>query len=170
MDRQSGLIKNDVASINDVVEKYSSLVYRIARTNLKSGHDADDVYQDVFLRYIEKERTFESEEHRKAWFIRVTINRCKSFFTSSWRQKTTSIDDEDLQDKLVFDDSRQREIYEAVLGLPDKLKNTVILFYFESMSIAEISKTLKTTEASVKMRLMRARQALKLDMEGGDKS
>ena len=68
----------------------------------------------------------------------------------------------------MFEDDRYQEIREAVMSLPDKLKNTVILFYFENMSVSEIAKAMRTTEASVKMRLMRARKALKLDLEGGE--
>ena len=169
MDRQNSLLINNADSINDVVERYSSLIYKIARSNLRDVHDADDIYQDVFLRYISKPRTFESEEHRKAWFIRVTINCCNSFFTSSWRKKTMSLEDEEIKEEdLVFEDDNHKEIREAVMSLPDKLKNTVILFYFENMSISEIAKAMHTTEASVKMRLMRARKALKLDLEGGE--
>ena len=167
MDRHGSLLTNSAESINDVVERYSSLVYKIARSNLRDVHDADDIYQDVFLRYISKPRTFESEEHRKAWFIRVTINCCNSLFTSSWRKKTMSLEDDEVkEDDLVFEDDNNRELYEAVLSLPDKLKNTVILFYFEDMSVSEIAKAMRTTEASVKMRLVRARKALKLDLEG----
>ncbi len=169
MDRHGSPVTNSAESINEVVERYSSLVYKIARSNLRDSHDADDIYQDVFLRYISKPRKFDSEEHRKAWFIRVTINCCHSFFTSSWRKKTISLDDEEVKEEdLVFEDDGHKEIYEAVLNLPDNLKNTVILFYFENMSISEISKAMRTTEASVKMRLVRARKALKLDLEGGE--
>lgn len=168
MDRHSSLLTNGADSINDVVETYSPLVYKIARSNLRDVHDADDIYQDVFLRYISKSRTFESEEHRKAWFIRVTINCCNSFFTSSWKKRTMSLEDDVKEEDLVFEDDRHKEIHEAVMSLPDKLKNTVILFYFENMSISEIAKAMRTTEASVKMRLMRARKSLKLDLEGGE--
>lgn len=169
MDRHGSPVTNGADSINEVVERYSSLVYKIARSNLRDVHDADDIYQDVFLRYISKPRRFDSEEHRKAWFIRVTINCCRSFFTSSWRKKTVSLDDDEVKEEdLIFEDDGHKEIYEAVLNLPDNLKNTVILFYFENMSISEIAKAMRTTEASVKMRLVRARKALKLDLEGGE--
>jgi RNA polymerase sigma-70 factor (ECF subfamily) len=80
-----------------------------------------------------------------------------------------SLEDEEIKEEdLVFEDDNHKEIREAVMSLPDKLKNTVILFYFENMSISEIAKAMRTTEASVKMRLMRARKALKLDLEGGE--
>ncbi len=168
MDRHGSCLTNSAETINDVVERYSSLVYKIARSNLRNAHDADDIYQDVFLRYISKPRTFESEEHRKNWFIRVTINCCNSFFTSSWRKRNVSLEDEVKEEDLVFEDDNHKEIYEAVLSLPEKLKNTVILFYFENMSVSEIARAMRTTEASVKMRLVRARKALKLDLEGGE--
>lgn len=168
MDNRNDIISNSAESINAVVEKYSSLVYRIARSYFRNSHDADDIYQEVFLRYISKERVFKSEEHRKAWLIRVTINCCNSFYSSSWNKKTTLLDDERAEDEPVFMDSSQNEIYEAVVNLPDKLKDAVVFFYFEGMSVTETAKTLKTTEASVKMRLMRARKILKLDLEGSE--
>ncbi len=168
MDSQERLISNGADTINEVVERYSSLIYKIARSHLKSAHDADDIFQDVFLRYMQKERFFKSEEHRRAWFIRVTINRCNSFFSSSWNKKTTSLDDENTEDELFAEDSASKEVYEAVINLPDKLKDTVVLFYFEEMSVSQTAKALNITEASVKMRLMRARKLLKLDLEGGE--
>lgn len=168
MDHRGDIISNSAESINSVVEKYSSLVYKIARSYFRNSHDADDIYQEVFLRYISKERVFKSEEHRKAWLIRVTINCCNSLYSSSWNKNTTLLDDEKAEDEPVFMDSSRSEIYEAVVNLPDNLKNTVVLFYFEGMSVTETAKALKTTEASVKMRLMRARKLLKLDLEGSE--
>ena len=59
------------------VEQYGSTVYRLALAQTHSQADADDVYQEVFLRYVRAAPAFATEEHRKAWLLRVTINCCK---------------------------------------------------------------------------------------------
>ena len=66
-----------------IVEKYFDTVYRLALSQTQDKNKADDVLQDVFVRYIKSDKTFESEEHLKAWLIRVTINCSKSTFTCS---------------------------------------------------------------------------------------
>ena len=72
--------------IDEVIEKYSDMVYRLAYSRVKSKSDADDIFQEVFLRYINKKRVFENEEHRKAWFISLVLVVCLvvSLFTTSW--------------------------------------------------------------------------------------
>ena len=77
----------------DVVRYYADTVMRIALTKTKSTHDADDIFQEVFLKLAMCEKEFESEEHRKAWIIRVTLNCCNSHFTAPWRKNITSFDD-----------------------------------------------------------------------------
>jgi len=87
MGKQS-LRKDDC--LESVIEEYSTMVYRLAVSQTGNRTDADDVFQEVFLRYIRRERSFESEEHRKAWLIRVTVNCCKNYFNSAWMKKTVS--------------------------------------------------------------------------------
>ena len=150
--------------IDRVVDTYSHLVYNVAFANLKNRHDADDVFQEVFLKYIKADKEFESEEHRKAWLIRVTINCCKTFFTSSW-QKSVGLD-ECGEIAVNCDSTDSNELMNAVLRLPPKLKNAVLLFYYENMSVKEIADALKTSEGSVKTRLSRARDALRSELKG----
>ena len=64
-------------SREEVIRRNSDLVYRLAFSLVKSGADADDIYQDVFMQYIKRRPVFESHEHEKAWFVRVTVNRCR---------------------------------------------------------------------------------------------
>lgn len=64
--------------IEETLNKYSLMVYRLAYFQTGTRHDADDIYQEVFLRLIKVNPSFESEEHRKAWLIRVTVNCCNS--------------------------------------------------------------------------------------------
>lgn len=77
-----------------MIEKYFDTVYRLALSQTKDRYRADDVLQDVFLRYIKTDKDFESEEHVKAWLIRVTVNCCKSTFTNSWFKKTVPLSED----------------------------------------------------------------------------
>ena len=67
-----------------IVEKYFDTVYRLALSQTRDSRRADDVLQEVFLRYIKTDKVFESEEHIKAWLLRVTVNSSKSSFTDTW--------------------------------------------------------------------------------------
>lgn len=153
----------------EVIRHYSDTVMRIALTKTQSSHDADDIFQDVFLKLFESGKSFESEEHRKAWIIRVTINACNSHFTAPWKKNITSFDDllenslADEDDGISLDD--RNEIYKKVLALPENMKEVVLLYYFEDMPIKEIARLLDTSEVNVKKRLSRARQKLKLELE-----
>ena len=75
------------ADRDSVLARNAGTVYRLAYLRTGNVHDAEDIMQDVFLRYIRRSPEFESTEHEKAWFIRVTVNRTRSFFASPWKQR-----------------------------------------------------------------------------------
>lgn len=70
-----------------VFEKYSNMVYRIGLTYLKSKSDAEDIGSEVFVKPMQKSSAFESDEHEKAWIIKVTVNMCKNVLKSKWFQR-----------------------------------------------------------------------------------
>lgn len=146
----------------ETVEKYFDMVYRLALSQTKSKDHADDVVQEVFLRYIKKDRNFESEEHLKAWFIRVTINCVKSFFTTAWYRKT-----EALTDDIVFETKEHGDVFYATQELPEKYRLVIHLFYYEDMSVEEIAECLNTKQSTIKSQLHRARGLLKEKLERG---
>ena len=148
--------------IDTVIDRYSSMVYKIALTNMKSKFDAEDIFQEVFLRYMKNNRPFASEEHRKAWLIRVTVNCCKSAYIAPWNDNISLDDIGEVADTFSQTD---KEVYKEILKLPIDFKTVIILFYYEDMSVSEIAKTLKLTAGAVKMRLSRARNLLKLNLE-----
>lgn len=157
---------------DDVVRYYSPMVYRIALTKTQSSHDADDIFQEVFLKLVMNTKPFESEEHRKAWIIRVTVNCCNSHFTAPWRKNIDSLDDaimSQLPDETEECDLGDGpDIYSQVLKLPQNMREVIILYYYEEMSIREISQVLQTSEVNIKKRLSRARQKLKLELADED--
>ena len=144
-----------------IVEKYFDTVYRLALSQTRDTQRADDVLQEVFLRYIKSDKQFESEEHIKAWLIRVTINCAKSSFASSWYKKTVP-----LTEDISFEIPEQEELYTIVAKLPRKYRTVIHLFYYEDMSVKEIAQLLKTKESTVKSQLHRGREMLKEMLEG----
>ena len=147
--------------VQDIVKKYFDTVYRLALSQTKNKSDAEDITQDVFLRFVQNSKPFSSFEHIKAWLIRVTINRCHSLFTSSWHKKT-----EALSEEIPFDSPEKSDVYYAVLELPQKYRTVIHLFYYEDMSVAEIGKVLNRNESTIKSQLHRARELLKSKLKG----
>jgi len=143
--------------IENVIEQYSDTVYRLAFARTGTKHDADDIFQEVFMKYVKKKPKFETEAHQKAWLIRVTINCCNSFWRSFWRKKTDRISDE-----LIWEDRENIDLNDAIQALPEKYREVIHLFYYEDMSLEEISETLRRKNSTVRTQLTRARAQLKI--------
>ena len=149
---------------NRAIERYADTVRRICMVHLKNYSDTEDIFQTVFLKYILYPEPFESEEHEKAWIIRVTINACKDLLKSFFRSRTTSLDT--LKEQAQVPGTEHSELLDAVLSLPEKYKNVVYLYYYEGYSAAEISRILKKNVNTVYTLLTRARHLLKQELEG----
>lgn len=143
-------------SINEVLTLYADRIYRIAFARLKNQSDSEDIVQEVFMRYISYADTFTTEEHRKAWLIRVTINCTNSLLRSAWFKRTTS-----LNEDIPVHMEESSELIHEVMKLPEKYRTVIHLFYYEDLSIKEIATMLNTKESLVKTRLHRARNLLK---------
>ena len=139
------------------VERWGDMVYRLALARTASVPDAEDVFQEVFLRYFRHEEKFQSDEHRKAWLIRCTVNRAKSLLASPWKKRTVPL--ETAAEVGVEDD--YREVYSAVVSLPGKYRTVIHLHYFEGLSVAEMARMLHTAEGTVKSQLSRGRALLR---------
>lgn len=142
--------------IQRLVEKYSDMLFRIAYLHMKNKHDAEDAVQSVLICYLEKRPVFESDNHEKAWFIRVCINLCKNSLKTCWFRKRV-----ELPENLYGFTPDEHDVMDAVMQLPLKYRSVVLLFYFEDYSIAEIAAILKRKETTVGSQLHRARLILK---------
>jgi len=145
-----------VLSDEDAISHFSDTVYRVAFNMLKNESDTDDVFQEVFLRFVKKRKKFESLEHAKAWFIRVTINSCKDFF-----RKQKNHQDIDSAMDISAPSAKQYGMTDYVQELPEKYRIVVHLHYYEQYKIFEIAELLKENENTIKTRLARARKILK---------
>lgn len=140
----------------EIVERYADMVYRLAYAQTRSKSDAEDVFQDVFLQYLKKAPAFESEEHRRAWLLRVTVNYCKRLWRSAWRRHTVP-----LEETIPFRQPDESALYETLGRLPKKYRLVLHLFYYETMSAEEIARTLNAKPSTVRTWLTRARRRLK---------
>ena len=140
-----------------VVSRWGDMVYRLALARTANVPDAEDVFQEVFLRYFRHEEKFHNDEYRKAWLIRCTVNRAKSLTASPWRKRIVPL--ETAEEVGVEDD--YLEVYSAVLSLPGKYRAVIHLHYFEGLSVAEIAQMLRVPEGTVKSQLSRGRALLR---------
>ncbi len=144
---------------SDVYARNIDAVYRVCFSFLKNSADAEDLSQDTFLRYLNRDVKFESARHEKAWFIVTASNLCKNEIKSR-RRKTQDIDEHiELGFEQNFDSG---ETLRAIMALPNEYKASVYMYYYEGYSTPEIAKMLKRPDATVRTRLARARKLLKL--------
>lgn len=151
--------------VNRAVEQYADMVRRLCMLHLKNAADTEDIFQNVFLKYVLRSMPFESEAHEKAWFIRVTINACKDLLKSFFRSRTVSLDE--VVQLPAETPPDHREVLEAVLSLPPKYKDVVYLHYYEGYTAPEISRMLGKNVNTVYTRLNRSKQLL-WEKLGGD--
>ena len=146
------------------IRLYADTVRRICMVHLKNYSDTEDIFQTVFLKYVLHPEPFESEEHEKAWIIRVTVNACKDLLKSVFRSQTVPLDT--LIETPQAQELQHTELLGAVLSLPPKYKDVVYLYYYEGYSAEEISRILKKNVNTVYTLLTRARKILKKELEG----
>ena len=153
-------------SIEELINRYSRTIFRLAFSKTRNRSDAEDITQDVFLKYMKSKPQFNDEEHRKAWLMKVTINTSKTLLMSAWFRKTTMMEE---ADDIVTELNEKSEVYYAVLKLPTKYRQIVHLFYYEDMSIESISEITGIKTSTIKSQLHRARimmkDSLKEDMD-----
>jgi len=153
--------------IVETIEKYSDLIYRVAFSRVFHKEIAEDIYQEVCIKFSEKLPKFKSEEHKKAWLIKVTINLSKNYLKSAPVRKNVELDE-----SLNYEDNDQESIDKSVVieeieKLPQDYKTVIYLYYYEGYKVSEIANLMSTKENTIKTWLMRARETLKKNLEGG---
>lgn len=159
------MAKKSSANEEEMIRKYSSMVYKIAYSATSSRADSDDIYQNVFLRYIKKKPLFTDENHEKAWFIRVTVNCSKSFLSKARNNKL-----QPLSEEMEYHYTEKPDIAFAMKQLTPKTRTVIYLYYYEGYSAKEIAEMLNMGYSAVRTSLLRGRERLKfiLEKEGYD--
>ena len=149
---------------DNIYDRYSDRLYAAAFNICRQQQDAEDAVQNAFIRLYHSRKDFESEEHIKAWLLRVTINAAKSTKRLFWNRMRSSY--EEYMDSLVFEEESDKGLMDEVLKLPEKYRIVIHLFYFEEYKVKEIAEILNTSENTVKTRLLNGRRILKDKLEG----
>lgn len=153
----------EILNAEEVVRKYSDMVYKIAYRHVMNPTDADDVYSEVFLTYFKKDREFDTEEHRKAWLIRVSVNCAKDFLIG----KTNHADIDSIAPPSTEDNLDEKvSLQQAINQLPPLQKEVICMFYEHDLTTKQIASILDMSEGNVRSTLSRARERLRTYLEG----
>jgi RNA polymerase sigma-70 factor (ECF subfamily) len=146
----------------DLYHRQVDTVYRVCYTYLRNAADTEDAVQSVFMKLLAKPTVFQSEEHEKAWLIRVASNLCKDQLKNSWAKRSSL---EDVAEPFT-EDEKHDETLEEVLKLPDNLRICVYLYYYEGYNAAEIADIIQRPHSTVRNYLSEARQQLRTRLAG----
>ena len=164
----AGNATGEDSDFDKLLKRNAEMVYKLAFARCGNEADADDIFQQVFLRYLTRKPNFASDEHEKAWFIRATINRSKSLWDSAFRRHTQPLEEAPLADPTnPFEAHENRaDLAAALAQLPADYRTLIHLFYYEDLSTAQIAQLLKRREGTVRQQLTRARRQLQEIMKG----
>lgn len=151
------LLRTD-KEIEEIYERHRMTVYRVCFAYMKNPVDTEDAVQETFIRLIDRDPKFESEEHEKAWLIRTAVNICKDELKHWWRKNENIDDHSELQTE---DTIKTDDVLRTVMELPDKYKTVVYLYYYEGYDSAEIAGILKKPKSTIRNHLHEARNLLK---------
>lgn len=143
------------------VKRNSQRLFVIAFSYLKNKHDAEDALQNAFLKLWKSKIEFDDDLGIDKWLTKVLVNDCKNFFNLSFRQNKSI---EEVYDVSTFDKYFNVDLYNAVMSLNKKERLCVILFYYDDLTISDISKITGIKESTVKSLLKRSRNKLKLKL------
>lgn len=146
-----------------IARENAQRLYAHAAVMLRSASDAEDAAEEAVYQLFKRTKPFESEEHCRAWLIRVTVNASLKILRRRKRYQGDSGELEKITSQFEYPE--QSELFIAVSELEEKYKAVILLYYYENMSAEEISKILKISVTAVTTRLERARKQLKEKLE-----
>lgn len=148
-------------SVDKIIDKHKGMIYRLALSHTTNKTDAEDIMQEVFMRFLRAKPIFEDDEHEKAWFIRCAINTAKSYHFSSWRRRTVLMPTEKIVCPVTQNYSECTTLSQAVFKLDSKKRMCIHLFYYEDFSVNKIAQVTGFNENTVRSHLKRAREKLR---------
>ncbi|MEY8425033.1 RNA polymerase sigma factor [Lachnospiraceae bacterium 38-14] len=149
--------------VQELIGLYQNNLYAAAFSICKNAQDAEDVVQETFIQYHMSKNQFESQQHIRAWLIRVAINKAKNVNHTFWRKNKVPL--EEYMETLAFETPKSQNLFETVMKLPEKYRTAIHLFYYEDYGVKEIAGILRISESNVKTRLSRGRKLLKESLQ-----
>jgi RNA polymerase sigma factor (sigma-70 family) len=150
--------------ISEAFENHSKAVFKICMVMLKNKQDAEDVFQEVFVKLMQNTKPFETNAHCRAWLYTVAVNCCKNQLKCFWKKRV--IPAEYIQNTEL--PPQQYELLQNILKLPPNYRTVIHLRYYEGYKPGEIAKIMNKSEQVIYNYLHRAKQQLKIELEGGD--
>lgn len=155
----------DASDAAAFVRRYSGMILRLCFTYSLGRADAQDICQNVFLKLLQSDRSFDSEGETRAFIIRMTVNECKDVLKSGWRRRSVPLD-ELIEREAPFLAAEDTGVLAAVQRLPVRYREAVYLYYYEGYNAEEIAAMVGAKPAAVRQRLARAREKLRKELEG----
>ena len=155
----------DASDAAAFVQRYSGMILRLCFTYSLGRADAQDICQNVFLKLLQSDRSFDSEGETHAFIIRMTVNECKDVLKSGWRRRSVPLD-ELIEREAPFLTAEDTGVLAAVQRLPVRYREAVYLYYYEGYNAEEIAAMVGAKPAAVRQRLARAREKLRKELEG----
>jgi len=153
-------------NIEKIIAEHGDYLLKVAYLYVKNEATAEDIVQDVFIAFYQKQEQFRQESSLRTYLVKMTVNRSHDYLRS-WKSKrltlfekitgrTTAVTPE----KEFLAKSTKRELVEALFTLSVAYREVLILYYFEEMTTVEIAQLVSCPEATVRTRLQRARKQL----------
>lgn len=148
-----------------LVRTYADLILRLSYTYLKSAQDAEDICQEVLLKRLKRAEPFQSDEHERAWIIRVTANACKDILRRADRRLDV-VDLDDIPEPIApqeqeLQSANPSRVLDAVMNLPVTYREAIYLHYYEGYPLKEIAQITGRSESAVAQHLSRGRSKLR---------
>ena len=153
--------------LNQMMQAYEKDLLRLCCVYLKDTAMAEDAVQETFVKAYRNLKNFRGESSEKTWLIRIAVNVCKDMLSTAWFRnlgRMVNLDEVRIPQEMEV----RSEVVDQIMRLPKKLKEVVLLFYYEDMNQSEIAEALGVSVTTVHRRLNKAREALRLLLEGGD--
>ena len=154
-------------AIEKVIEEYGDYLMRVAYIYVKNEATAEDLVQDVFIAFYEKQAQYRGESSLKTYLVRMTVNRCHDYLRS-WKhkrvvlfEKVTGKHHHMTPERQYIETAEKRDLVDVLFTLSVPYREVILLYYYEEMSTVEIADILKCPESTIRTRLQRARKQLK---------
>ena len=156
-------------AFSELVETHQTSLLRMCYMVLKDRQQAEDAVQETFFKAYRAMGQFRGGSSVKTWLTTIAMNTCRDMRRSAWRRYVDRrLTPEDLPEAILPPEEDDRELTMQVMRLPDKLRRVVVLYYYQDMNTVDIAKSLGLAQSSVTARLKRAREKLRVALEGGD--
>ena len=155
------------AVIRQMIDEYQTALLRLCYLYLHDVQLAEDAVQETFLKAYRTLGSFRGEASAKTWLTRIAMRTCCDMRRTFWfRRVDCSITPEMLPEPVQETAEDESALTIAVMNLPKKEREVILLYYYQDMNMSEIAQTLGVTQPTVSYRLQKARERLRKELEG----